>query len=365
LQGGKNLLNNLLKKGLVIGIIILFIGAVVVPSISGNNITKPETIIKPQLTREVLFSDDFNDNSKDYAKWTTVFNDGTWWERNQQTEFRLYETGGESDKEGIISTDIPVTLDDDPLVLECIMATLIDNYPDPYYQYIGSIRFMVIDSNDGTNYIQVVYYRVTNELQIFDCGGPEMTIGIIDDFRFKVTITIHIDRYMVEVGPYTSGWISKTIFSSECTMNVQLWLKLAGDFPYFWWIGGFDDVVVSKENGGSTNKPNRPSGPTSGKPGEEYTYTTYYTDPEGDQVHYKWDWADGTFSGWLGPFDSGETASATHSWSNKGIYSIRVKAKDDFEYESDWSEPLTVTMPRNREVQQMLFILQKLLFLIK
>jgi len=53
-----------------------------------------------------------------------------------------------------------------------------------------------------------------------------------------------------------------------------------------------------------------------------------------------WDWDDGTFSEWLGPFNSGEEVCAAHTWTEGGDYEVRVKAKDEHGAESNWSEPL-------------------------
>ena len=92
--------------------------------------------------------------------------------------------------------------------------------------------------------------------------------------------------------------------------------------------------------------PSRPSGPTSGEANVEYIYSTSTIDPDGDKVRYKWDWGDGTFSDWIGPFDSGVIAEASHTWVEQGSYEIKVKAKDVYDAESiDWSESLPVTMP--------------------
>lgn len=97
-------------------------------------------------------------------------------------------------------------------------------------------------------------------------------------------------------------------------------------------------------------KPSRPSGETSGEAGVTYLYTTTTTDIDGDQVLYMWDWGDGTTSGWLGPYASGAEVSALHSWS-KGSYSIKVKAKDTYDAESEWSDPLSVSMPLDLNMQ--------------
>jgi len=99
---------------------------------------------------------------------------------------------------------------------------------------------------------------------------------------------------------------------------------------------------------GAPNKPSKPSGPSSGSPGTEYTYSSSVTDPEGDDVYYWFDWGDGSNSGWLGPFSSGTGTTASHSWDSKRTYSIKVKAKDDGGHVSVWSDPLSVSMPRNK-----------------
>jgi len=87
--------------------------------------------------------------------------------------------------------------------------------------------------------------------------------------------------------------------------------------------------------------PTKPSGPTFGKPGVKYTYSSKTTDIDGDQIYYRWDWGDGSFSDWLGPYPSGGEVTASYSWSN-GKYKIKVKAKDAMDAMSAWSEPLLV-----------------------
>jgi hypothetical protein len=109
----------------------------------------------------------------------------------------------------------------------------------------------------------------------------------------------------------------------------------------------FGDPLVSFHVSNPPNKPAKPSGETNGKVGEEYTYNSSTTDPDGDQIYYKWDWGDGTYSEWLGPYDPGEVCKICHVWENKGGYSIRVKTKDQYEERSPWSDPLVVSMPKS------------------
>lgn len=109
-------------------------------------------------------------------------------------------------------------------------------------------------------------------------------------------------------------------------------------------------IVEITEVNAPPEQPQRPTGEVSGKAKTTYTYSTMTTDVDGDQVSYLWDWGDGNFSDWLGPYDSGTTVTAQKSWAIKGTYSVRVKAKDVYGNESGWSEPLSVTMPRNQNV---------------
>jgi hypothetical protein len=108
-------------------------------------------------------------------------------------------------------------------------------------------------------------------------------------------------------------------------------------------------------------KPQKPSGPASGKANVEYPYTSSTTDPDGDQVYYLFDWNDGTTSGWVGPYNSGATATAQHTWKKQGNYEIKVKAKDEHGAQSGWSDPLPISMPRNGLSMPILQFMEKLL----
>ncbi len=108
--------------------------------------------------------------------------------------------------------------------------------------------------------------------------------------------------------------------------------------------------------------PNAPyiTGPTSGKAGLSYAYNISSTDPDGDNVSYYVDWGDNTSSGWLGPYGSGEMVTLSHTWSQKGTYTIRAKTKDIYDEESDWTT-LPVTMPLDLQISQS----QKLITLLR
>jgi len=113
--------------------------------------------------------------------------------------------------------------------------------------------------------------------------------------------------------------------------------------------GNGDALLIKlKSDNLPPNKPNKPSGKTTGGYGVDYSYSTKTTDSDGDQISYLFDWGDGTDSGWLGPYPSGTTITAKHTWKEQGSFDVKVKAKDGHGAESEWSDTLPVIMPKNR-----------------
>ena len=67
-------------------------------------------------------------------------------------------------------------------------------------------------------------------------------------------------------------------------------------------------------------------------------------------IYILFDWDDRNSSGWLGPYNSGEKVSVYHLWKEQGTYEIRVKAIDTRGDNSEWSDPLVVSMPKNKSI---------------
>jgi len=111
---------------------------------------------------------------------------------------------------------------------------------------------------------------------------------------------------------------------------------------------GDSSVKIWRNNpSNAPNKPSTPSGPSLGILNTDYTFTSSTTEPDGEDVYYMFDWDDGTNSGWIGPYSSGDTVSALHSWTNIGDYNVKVAAKDTNGAQSQWSDPLTITITDN------------------
>jgi uncharacterized protein YceK len=87
------------------------------------------------------------------------------------------------------------------------------------------------------------------------------------------------------------------------------------------------------------------TGPAKVKPNVKYDYTLNAVDPEGDNVYYYVDWGDGTNTGWVNLSASGVDVIQSHTWTKKGTYTVKAKAKDIYNAESDWTI-LKVKVPR-------------------
>lgn len=72
----------------------------------------------------------------------------------------------------------------------------------------------------------------------------------------------------------------------------------------------------------------------------EYIFETTAVDPNGEYLFYQWDFNNGSLSEWMGPYQSGKTVNTSYTWDEKGIHTIKVRAKNSKGLISDWSEPL-------------------------
>ena len=168
--------------------------------------------------------------------------------------------------------------------------------------------------------------------------GKYVTEGLVEGFM--------VDLYEA----YADGAITLGEMWSEAANNYLPSRPGDGDHKTITELHLFGDPTLKiAEESQPPQKPETPSGPASGKVGEEYTYTSSTTDPDDDELYYLFDWGDGTYSSWVGPYNSGDEASATHTWSVKDDnYQIRVKSKDRHGVQSEWSNPLVVSMPKTK-----------------
>jgi hypothetical protein len=133
----------------------------------------------------------------------------------------------------------------------------------------------------------------------------------------------------------TSNYVEENVYHG------YRWMRVDEEFSY---------ITYCKEKIENTppNMPKRPNGSVYCEKNTDYTYYVTTKDVDDDNISYMFDWGDGSNSGWLGPYESNEIIYATHSWTEENIYYIKVKAKDENDSESDWSDSLKVsTIPNS------------------
>ena len=130
--------------------------------------------------------------------------------------------------------------------------------------------------------------------------------------------------YFVDGNPYTNGDSS----IGECC-----------DFAFktYAWVNNYPTSMTI-------------DGPKKGKPGAELCWTFHSEDPNDNDVKYIIDWGDGN-SEETGFNEPCTPVEVCHTYEEQGTYTIKVKAKDTNDAESNWAE-LVVTMPRNRATQR-------------
>jgi hypothetical protein len=206
---------------------------------------------------------------------------------------------------------------------------------------------MKIDSNGNEEWCR--YY---GERETFDSGTcVEQTF----DNGFIATGFISNDVVLIKSDSYgNTEWI--TSFGG---IDIEKGFEVHQTSDCGYIVSGFTDsygagdrdawvVKFAAFENQRPNKPNRPSGSNEGIVNEEYVYSSSTTDPDGDQIYYLFNWDDESDSGWVGPYVSGDNCSVSHTWTRRGNYEIKVKTKDIHEGESEWSNSLSISIPRNK-----------------
>jgi len=115
-----------------------------------------------------------------------------------------------------------------------------------------------------------------------------------------------------------------------------------GDYPE-----GIGEIFSLWHGSQAPDTPTKPDGPDNCTQYEYTSFSTSATEPDGEDVYYRFDWGDGTLSDWVGPFAPGHTGEASHNWSELGEYEVKAVAKDINGVQSNWSEPSTIIIVEN------------------
>ena len=200
-------------------------------------------------------------------------------------------------------------------------------------------------------------YQPTNESPAHNSTGVDINVDLSweggdPDPGDIVTYDVYFGTNSSSL-PMVSNNQSATIYDPG-TLNTST--------PYYWQIVAWDNIGLFTEGPiwkftTAGNIPPYPpiiiSGPSFGGPGINHTFSAIASDPEGDDVYYMWDWGDGNFSDWIGPFDITTPVETNYSWNNSGEYEIKVRAKDVHNATGDWSETHNISISKQIEINNL------------
>jgi hypothetical protein len=152
----------------------------------------------------------------------------------------------------------------------------------------------------------------------------------------------------------TNGTKSLSLTGLAYSTTYKVWVNATDPSPGSglytrWWY------TFSTAQNQPPNKPKRPTGPATRLTGQAGTYWANGTDPDGDQIQYRFDWnASGShsYSGWTTLVNSGTRLSKNHTWTVAGTYVVKVQSKDEHGATSTWSNGLNVTVTANQAPNQ-------------
>ena len=234
-----------------------------------------------------------------------------------------------------------------------------------YSDIIGNLVKSTISQNDEDTSLNAVltlqsFSRSNQPLQVTETIQPAIVWPqdpVVISGRCNINDAIVIDgNITVEIPSTGDVWTTTTDENGDYSLNISA-PALHDDTPSVH-EGGSGGVVVTCQKDDlvgyciktlttlANTAPQVPviTGPEKGKPKVSYTYNLTTTDPENDSLYYLIDWGDGSLPDETGPAPSGVTVNVYHAFTSKGTYTVRVKAKDVYSLESDWST-LQVKMP--------------------
>jgi hypothetical protein len=220
----------------------------------------------------------------------------------------------------------------------------------PQGRSIGSTTNEICISSNVWQYIVAVVNLQSKDIDIFYNGEKEDStleiFGTPPAYFYDIDLNECLGIWRLEAGhKYYNGSIDEVRISKICRSAEWISTQYNNQNDSACFLSFSPEEVKSP--------PNSPiiDGPDSGKPGEEYFYKFAAQDPNSDDIYLWIDWGDGDTSGWIGPYKSGEGEILNHTWTSQGTYTIKAKAKDTYDAESDWTT-LTVTIPRDKEINK-------------
>jgi hypothetical protein len=356
----------ILKKGLLVGIILLFVGVSIVPGIYGNS-----TILQSQYNNNQKMSD--KGKILIYATWSYYA-----WNGYDKSHFSELAQILEDYEYSVTLTDRSET--------PTITDSLLSNYYELWiinseYDWSGSFTQTEITTilnyrNEGNGLVINAdnidplgggFAHTANQISIplgvtfygsANHGGPSIQPDFEQHPLFVGVTTIHgdanearlsINTPAKDVATYQDDYIIAVLEAQSGSGRVVFDNTIARflDGGNNVLIGDTPKYVKNIADWVNNQPPTTPTinGPTKFFPNIYKEFTFLSTDPDGDQIYYYIEWGDGSIINWQGPYPSGTPYKASHKWVDKATFTIKCKAKGINGAESDFGT-LDISTPR-------------------
>ncbi|MBU0498043.1 MAG: PKD domain-containing protein [Candidatus Thermoplasmatota archaeon] len=224
-----------------------------------------------------------------------------------------------------------------PFVDTATCDNLNDDYP--------AIIFADACSNSDTDYLNIGK-AMLNKGGVGFLGSTKVALGCPGWNDPMDGSSQSLDYYFttyVTSTDYSQGEAHQKALTDMYTYGLWSYNKYETfEWGALWGNPGLGMGIMSQNN--QPEKPIAPTGPTQCTVGTTYEFTAVGTDPDSDDLYYKWDWGDGINTDWEGPYPSGIPVVGNHSWYGGGAYEVKVKVKDPFGAMSEWSDPLLLNV---------------------
>ncbi len=347
------------RRSIVCIIILMFIGAGIVPSINGDTgiVSKQQIeevcndflFFKSGLLAYWSFDEGTGDTAHDYSGHNydgTIY--GAIWTSGHES-FALDFNGIDNYVDlDIHSENLGFNKTDDYTISAWINSSLENTgiiYAMSYFDGVTVYATLELNANGS------IIFRTGT------AGGCKLYVFSKEGYNNKRWHHVEVKFYGNDVNPtvelYVDDQLEDSITDWLCPISsadfktAKIGRRSNSETDYF--DGKIDEVIIYKYPEDVNRPPDPPTinGTTSVKVNKPTDYILSTTDPESDNVSYWIEWSEDSVTEWDGPYKSGEDVTFTHTWSKKGTYTIKAKAKDTYGDESEVTE-LQVTVPRNK-----------------
>lgn len=349
----RDMKKNTFGKILVIGLIILFAGASVLPSFSATNVNTNNLPSNYKTPIEPLFE------GESYFLLLSDYTDGAGTDNEWSVQLKLssYSLTIESDGDYV---SLPLILDE--WVEIRVEIDLDGDWMEIYYNDTFLVEKAWTDGPDhgGTGELNIgavdLYANLATPVYYDDLSLEQVGTGVVWSENFDS----YADGSSMHGQGGWKGWDNDPswtayVTSAQARSSPQS-VNIAGDSDLVHEYSGYTSgdfiytayVYIPSDLGDPPSAPTI-NGPTTGTAGTSYDYKFSAVDPDGDDVKYHIIWDDGYID--VTDFDaSGAIVTVSHIWTAEKTYVITAYAEDAKGLTGP-ETTLSVTMPRDKTIQ--------------